>query len=365
MQQSGSRATRRILFVVLLVTSLVLATVYAREGQEGPLHTAQNAVMDLTGQAGGLTAGIGATTEAVGDAMSDAVANPNTLSGLREQNEELRQLLSNAEEYRQEAERLEELLDMKRVSGVTGPVAHIIGRSTNAWDQSITIDMGAEENVRSGMTIMGATGVIGQVSRTTEHTSIVRLLTDPDSGAAVMIQSSRENGIVRGSINGMLFLEDLDEDVIPAVGDVIVTSGLGGSYERGLIVGAVASVNKTANNPEGTIVVNPNDSASVLEEVIVVFSAPDVAAAESAAQEAAAKNADIESQQASSNGEGGAYDTTSSGASSGTGQYSDTISDSGASYDDASRDATSYGESSSVDTSGGNAYDVNGDGESG
>ena len=180
---------------------------------------------------------------------------------------------------------------MKKVSGVTGPVAHIIGRSTNAWDQSITIDMGAEEGVESGMTIMGATGVIGQVTRTTAHTSTVRLLTDPNSGAAVMIQSSREDGIVRGSANGILYLEDLDEDVIPSVGDVIVTSGLGGSYERGLIVGSVVSVNKTASNPTGQIMVNPNDRASVLEEVIVVFTAPDVAAAEKAAEEAAAAKA--------------------------------------------------------------------------
>ena len=84
-------------------------------------------------------------------------------------------------------------------------------------------------------------------------------------------------------------MEDLEEDVIPEVGDVIVTSGLGGSYERGLIVGAVTSVNKTASNSTGAIIVSPNDSASLLEEVIVVFKAPDVAAAEAAAARAQAE----------------------------------------------------------------------------
>ena len=137
------------------------------------------------------------------------------------------------------------------------------------------------------MTIMGASGVIGQVSETSEHTSTVRLLTDPNSGAAVMIQSSRANGIVRGSINGLLYLEDLDEGVVPEVGDVIITSGLGGSYERGLIVGAVVNVNMATGTTVGTIIVSPNDSAAMLEEVIVVFKAPDVAAAEAAAARAA------------------------------------------------------------------------------
>lgn len=241
-------------------------------------------------------------------------ANPNSLTALREQNEQLRMMLSDADEYRQEAERLERLLDMKRVSGVQGPTARIIGRSTNPWDQSITIDIGSADGVREGMTVMGATGVIGQVSSASERTSVVRLLTDPNSGAAVMIQSSREEGIVRGSLSGVLFLEGLDDDYIPQVGDVVITSGLGGSYQKGYIVGAVVSVNKTLNNPTGTVAVNPNDQASLLEEVIVVFSAPDLASAEQ--QGGTQANAD----------ESGATSATTEGAQGATGSTGDSSS---------------------------------------
>ena len=286
MQQIGTPFARRALFVVLLVVSLALATVYAREGGDGPLHSIQDTVMGVTGNVGSVSAELGVATESAGAALEDATANPTTLNALREQNEELRRLLSEAEEYRQEANRLQGLLNMKNSSGVNGPVAHIVGRSTNAWDQSITIDLGSEEGVTGGMTVMGANGVIGQVSRAYAHTSTVRLLTDPNSGAAVMIQSSRADGIVRGSINGLLYLEDLDEDVIPEEGDVIVTSGLGGSYERGLVIGTVVSVSKTASDTTGAVIVSPNGDASMLQEVIVVFSAPDVEAAEKAKKEA-------------------------------------------------------------------------------
>ena len=82
-QQSGS-STRRIVFVVLLIVSLVLATVYAREGENGPIHAVQGAVMGATGQVGRIGAGIGAVTEAAGSAVSDATANPSTLTALRE-----------------------------------------------------------------------------------------------------------------------------------------------------------------------------------------------------------------------------------------------------------------------------------------
>lgn len=303
-QQNGSGFARRILLAVFLVASLALVTLYAREGQDGPVHAVQNTVMGVTGTVGSVGAGIGAATEAAGNAAQDATANPNTLTGLREQNEELRSLLASAEEYRQEVERLQGLLEMKKNSGVTGPTAHIIGRSVNAWDQSITIDLGSADEVQAGMTVMGTGGVIGQVSHTSAHTSTVRLLTDPNSGAAAMVQSSRANGIVRGSINALLYLEDLDEDVIPAVGDVVVTSGLGGSYERGLLIGTVVSVNKTETDTTGDIIVSPNADASMLEEVIVVFTAPDAAAQEKKqSDEAAAKKAEQEASQAAEQAE--------------------------------------------------------------
>ena len=63
-----------------------------------------------------------------------------------------------AEEYRQEANRLQGLLNMKQSSGVNGPVAHVIGRSSNAWDQSLTIDLGSP---------LPTSGLIDYVTRVT------------------------------------------------------------------------------------------------------------------------------------------------------------------------------------------------------
>ena len=270
-QENSNRLVRRILFVVLLVASLVLVTLYGREDAQGPVHRVQNSVVSITGKVGYVGALVGSGTQVVADAAADATANNDTLTALREQNEQLRRLLSDTEEYRQEAERLRALLDMKQASGVTGKTAEVIGRSLSSWDQSITISLGSDDGIESGMTVMGSTGVIGQVTRVQPTTSTVRLLSDPNSGAAVIVQSSRANGIVRGSIDGMLYLEDIEDDKIPEVGDVIITSGLGGSYSRGLIVGSVVSVSRIAGTAGGSIVVSPNDRADMLEEVIVVM----------------------------------------------------------------------------------------------
>ena len=87
-----------------------------------------------------------------------------------------------------------------------------------------------------------------------------------------MVQSSRAEGILRGSLVGLLYLEDLDADAEVNVGDVIVTSGLGGSYARGLIIGTVVKVDAQQGDTSRRIVVSPNDSINTLEDVLVVSS---------------------------------------------------------------------------------------------
>ena len=269
-QQSGSASAKRVLLVVLLVISLALATLYAREGEDGPLHAVQGAVAVAVGPFKFVGAAAGAGASSVGEGVENLTADESTLSGLRESNEELRRRLAEADEYKQEAERLEGLLDLKQSYDIDGVAARVVGKSVEAYNQTVTLDVGRDDGVESGMTVMGATGVVGQVKSTDARTCEVRLLTDQNSGAAAIIQSNRGEGIVRGSLEGLLYLENVDEANWPVVGDVIVTSGLGGSYVRGLIIGTVVRVDAAAGNATGRIVVKPNDTAESLSEVLVV-----------------------------------------------------------------------------------------------
>lgn len=262
----------RILLIVLLAASVVLVTVYSREGEGGPLHSVQNAVSGIAAPLKFAGAGVSSGVDSAGDALSDATAGEGTLSALRESNAELRELVVQAEEYRQEVQRLQGLLDMEDRYDIDGAVGRVIGRSATAWNQTITIDVGRSDGVEAGMTVMGATGVIGQVASVSDASSEVRLLTDSQSGAAAMVQSSRDEGIVRGSLEGLLYLEDLDEDAEVAVGDAVITSGMGGSYVSGLMIGTVVRVEAGQGGSPSTVVVSPNDDANALEEVVVVRS---------------------------------------------------------------------------------------------
>ena len=255
-QNRNGASANRVLLIVLLVVSLVMATVYSREGESGPLHAIQGAVGSIAAPLKFVGASASSGMSDAQDALTDASADDATLSQLREQNAELRELVAQTES-----------------SGAEGIGGRIIGRNTDAWNQTVTIDVGTSSGVSTGLTVMGPNGVIGQVVSAQASSSTVRLLSDPRSGAAALIQSSRAEGVVRGSLDGLLYLENIDSDVQVSVGDVVLTSGLGGSYTRGLLIGTVVKIEGAQNDASRRIVVSPNDAATSLEEVLVVTSA--------------------------------------------------------------------------------------------
>lgn len=271
-QEMGSRISS-VLLIVFLCISVLLMVCFSREGEEGLLHGLQSRFLMVSTPIQTIGAYAGAGIEAAQEGAADASASEETLSALRDRNEELTNLLTQAEEYRLEAERLRGLLDIKDAYDIEGVTGNVIGRSSDAWNQTITIDVGSANGVENGMSVMGPNGVIGQIISTSPGSSVVRLLSDPKSGAAAMVQSSRTDGVVRGSLTGSLYLTNVEAGSSLAVGDVILTSGLGGSYIKGLLIGTIVRIDGSPTDGTQSILVAANEEVSSLEEVIVVFSA--------------------------------------------------------------------------------------------
>lgn len=269
-QHRRNASAQRILLAALLIASVACVAVYAREGEQGPLHTLQGGVSGAFAPAGTVGAAGDAAVGTVADVFGDVTAGDDTLSGLRDYNEQLVRQYAQMQEYKEEAERLQDLLDLKDLYSLEGTGARVMGRSAQAWSQTVTIDKGANDGVDSGFTVLGTSGVVGQVVSVTDTNATVRLLSDPQSGAAAMVQASRAEGVVRGSLDGLLYLEDLDAGAQVDIGDVVVTSGLGGSYARGLMIGTVVKIDSRQGDSSRRIVVAPNDEIAGLSEVFVV-----------------------------------------------------------------------------------------------
>ncbi len=311
------------LLVALCVVSVVIVTLYFREGPSGPVHVLRSAAQTVAAPFSWAGSQLARPFVALGNVVRNATADSATLSELELENAGLRQQLAQMTEYEQENARLEELLDLTSAYGMRGKAARVIGRSTDSWNDTITIDKGATDGERLDMPVTCGTGVVGQVTSVAATSATVRLISDPQSGISAMLQSSRASGIVSGSVDGTLRLQYVDSSVSVTVGELVVTSGLGGVYPKGLPLGTVTSVTTNPSDLYHEITIDPaaGGSASVpsYEEVFVVMSFDEATADAQAEQVLAGQTADTDTVDEPAT-DAAAGDATDAGAEGGEAQ---------------------------------------------
>jgi rod shape-determining protein MreC len=132
-----------------------------------------------------------------------------------------------------------------RLDGPRPIGARVIGRSGAPLTRLIRVDRGGYDGIERGDGVITARGVMGRVLAAGRHSSDVLLLTDPASAVDVTSQRTRARGIVRGTGEENSYrvrVEDFDRLADVRVGDALVTSGLGGGFPAGLLVGEVQHV---------------------------------------------------------------------------------------------------------------------------
>ena len=306
---SGAR-----LFVFLVVLSLVMFTMSARESGSGFFTTLRGGFMTVTTPLRVVGSALTTPFQALGNVFSNLTATQETLSDLREENERL--LAKNAElqEEAQAAKRLQDLLGLQSSYSLQSTAARIISTSTDSWSRTVVIDRGSSSGLAIGMPVTNSSGAIGQIIECGPTSATVRLIADENSSVSALVQSSRAQGVLKGSAGGTLHLTLIATDQSVSVGDSVVTSGLGGVYPKGLPLGRVLSV-KNDGDLYYTIVVEPPSSAESFEEVLVITSLTEN---QKASSEDIAKADDQDSSLT-----GGSGDSTSTPSDSGSSGASD------------------------------------------
>lgn len=314
--QFGGLLTAKVLCIALMIISLILVVVYAREGEQGPLHSIQDTTSAIVSPLSSAGTTVGSLAVSASTSVEDLTASDASMSQLRDNNAQLSQMVVELEEYRQEAVRLEAMLGLSDAYGFESVSCRVVGYSADSYNKIITLDAGSNAGVTVGLPVMGSTGVVGQVISVTPVTSEVRLLTDAQSGISVLVQSSRAEGILTGSVDGSLYLEGISDTVEVKEGDAIITSGLGGGYFRGLVVGVVSKVEQHQGDATRTIVVRPNASFDNISEVLVVLGMSNEGAATSDASAANSliNKVDPSTLQGSSHSTGSSNTTSNSGS---------------------------------------------------
>ncbi|MDD4263248.1 MAG: rod shape-determining protein MreC [Firmicutes bacterium] len=184
-------------------------------------------------------------------------------------------------EVRLENERLKDLVGFKNDSDATLVPAKVIGRDPRAWLNTILIDKGDKNGVTEGTPIVTYSGVVGHVTFTSAFTSQVTLLVDPKTALGGIIQRTRDFVIVdKANSNGLLKVtplyqkEEGDSSITSSIidfqeGDLVITSGFGGVYPKGLNIGVITNVIRGPEGITGTL--RPSVDFSRLEEVFILF----------------------------------------------------------------------------------------------
>jgi rod shape-determining protein MreC len=168
-----------------------------------------------------------------------------------------------------ETGRLRTLLDLKTHLPYSSLAAEVIAASPGDSSMTVLIDHGKDAGLTPDLAVITPDGIVGKTVAVYAHTAEVLLITDPSSGVGAMIESSRIEGIMRGSGRTLCQLRYIMDDEKVSPGDSIVTSGMDQIYPKGLVVGTVVRV--ANGNIYKNIDVKPASALDRLETVLILL----------------------------------------------------------------------------------------------
>jgi rod shape-determining protein MreC len=197
---------------------------------------------------------------------------------VQEENEQLRQELLQYKtaniEYREAVAtnvRLQKLLELKESLPPPTLTAEIIGKDPSLWFRTLTINRGSSDGVQKGMPVVTVEGVVGQVLTSSPNYSKVLLATDPNSAIDVMTQKTRVQGIAKGLGRDAFGLHYVLKSAEVEKGDYVLTSGLGGVFPKGLMVGTISEIQKSRRGMFQDIEIEPVVDFTQLEFLIIIM----------------------------------------------------------------------------------------------
>ena len=218
----------------------------------------------------------------IGDELRQGTAFIWEMATVYEQNEMLRNEVTQlreqnltASEYAAENERLRALLGYKQSALQFDLVAaRVIGRESATWSSMIVINRGLGDGVQKDMPVVTDKGLVGRVVEAGPNSSKVQLILDPRTSVGTLVQrpESRVAGIVEGDLDNptMPRMVNIPKTADVIVGDIIVTSGFGGIYPKGLVVGLVSELKNDTGGLLKLALLEPAVDFQRLEDVMVI-----------------------------------------------------------------------------------------------
>ena len=204
--------------------------------------------------------------------LSDIESLKEENQKLKDENSKLQEQVRELEILKSENNTLKEYVNLKdKYSDYTTVPAYVI-QSISNYDKIIVINAGSDDGIDINMPVISESGLVGHVVSVTNNTAKIQTIIDTASNVSANISNVQDSVILKGTLNNT---ETLKATYIPAdstilQGDEVVTSGLGGIYPKGILIGNIKNVVNTKNETDRYAEIEVSTDFSKLETVLVI-----------------------------------------------------------------------------------------------
>jgi rod shape-determining protein MreC len=177
-------------------------------------------------------------------------------------------------ELETENRHLSELLELREALGMRAVAANVIGSDATGLSRTLILGAGTRTGLRPGMAVLSSEGVVGKLIAASPGSSRVLLIDDHNAALDAFDQRSRVRGIVAGVVDDGLTMKYVGRTADVRAGDAVVTSGLDGTFPRGLLIGEISKVERQGPGLFVNVAVAPAVDFRRLEQVLVVVDPP-------------------------------------------------------------------------------------------
>ncbi|MFH1354778.1 MAG: rod shape-determining protein MreC [Candidatus Omnitrophota bacterium] len=182
----------------------------------------------------------------------------------------LRFKINELEELYSKEHRVSNLVSLKNESELKLILSRVIARPADNWSSAVVIDRGSNHGIKPGMSAITYLGLAGRVVETTGTTSKILLINDPNIGVSTLVQRSRQEGLISGTLGNRLILRYLGKSPDIKLNDQIITSGLNQTYPKGILIGSVIDIREDFSATSIYAIVEPAVDLSKIEELLIV-----------------------------------------------------------------------------------------------
>lgn len=256
--RSQSRSTG--LFLILCAAMLLLAILSQQAWAAPARGAAKSALAPLEAAMTQVAGNVDRVTSIFGDVSALRAENQR----LKAADEALRRQVVELNAAAKENATLRQALDFQRSFGHHLVATQVVGRGPDGFSRTLQVDRGTADGVQPGMIVTTSAGLVGRVREAGPHGAIVQTLADPQSRVNVFLSKSDLQGTVTGGPTALQLQVEHTLGLTASSGEWALTSGIGGGYPRGLVVGELASVTQrdTATTDEA-VLAWVNDPASL------------------------------------------------------------------------------------------------------